>query len=203
MVAPGETRYESNPGVYCPPGMATPEGRRFRTYTFIDGRFKWAILKLQGFNLKIMPGTLGNVIVHIVWSTKNRKNLLVGSVRDECQKWLLWAAKDKNVSVLEFFVRPDHVHLLVVVPLTIPISEFVGHIKRTTSRFVNKVHGNVLRWQTGYGIFSVSESHVERVTRYIQNQDEHHKSQSFEGEFVLWLKKSRISYDDRYLFDEE
>lgn len=97
----------------------------------------------------------------------------------------------------------DHVHLLLNVPVTISIPTLVRKIKSNSSRWLNKSIPSVSNfgWQNGYGVFSVSQSSVPNVVKYIKNQESHHKGRSFEEEYKLLLKMHNISYDEKYLFE--
>jgi len=99
----------------------------------------------------------------------------------------------------------DHVHLLAKLSPTIAISDMLRLIKSNTSKMVNE-HIKPKRsfeWQTGYGVFSVSESQHEVVRKYVLNQEEHHRKRTFEEEFIELLQKHNIAYDERYVFEQE
>ena len=97
----------------------------------------------------------------------------------------------------------DHVHLLVWMPPTLSMAETVRVVKSNSSRWVNQERGgtSVFAWQTGYGGFSVSYSNAPAVARYIRAQEEHHKRVSFQEEFGAFLKRNRIQYDERYIWE--
>ena len=95
----------------------------------------------------------------------------------------------------------DHVHMLIRVrPIHSP-AEIARVVKTNSSRWVREKHSPKFAWQTGYGVFSVSESSVNAVTKYIAEQEAHHKKHSFQEEYVAFLKKNRIEYDPRYIWD--
>ena len=98
---------------------------------------------------------------------------------------------------------PDHVHLFVGFKPTISISDFVKEIKVESNQFINSkkwVDGK-FKWQEGYGVFSYSRSHVDTVVKYVLNQEEHHPSKSFRMEYLAFLNKYKIPFDQKYLFD--
>ena len=97
--------------------------------------------------------------------------------------------------------EPDHVHMLIRVRPAHPAAEIVRVVKANSSRWVREKHSPRFGWQTGYGVFSVSESNVAAVTAYIAGQHEHHKKHSFQEEFVTLLKKNHIECDERYVWD--
>lgn len=94
----------------------------------------------------------------------------------------------------------DHVHILARVRPAHSAAEIARIIKASSSRWVHERWGADFAWQTGYGVFSVSESNVAEVTKYIAGQEEHHKRHSFEEEFVAFLKKNNVDYDERYIW---
>ena len=97
----------------------------------------------------------------------------------------------------------DHVHILCALSRNLAIAKLVGEIKRGSSKWV-KTNGRILTkfaWQNGYGAFSVSQSDVERVRRYIATQEEHHRKNTFQDEYRAFLKEYEIEYDERYVWD--
>ena len=97
----------------------------------------------------------------------------------------------------------DHVHILFSISKNIGISQIVKEVKTGSSKWI-KTKGEAFRqfhWQSGYGAFSVTESHIDAVKKYIANQEEHHRKMTFQEEFVQLLKKHHIEYDERYLWD--
>jgi len=97
--------------------------------------------------------------------------------------------------------EPDHVHMLIRLRPTHSASEIMRLVKTNSSRWLREKHSPRFAWQTGYGVFSVSESNVAAVSAYIADQHEHHKKHSFQEEFVAFLKKNHIEYDERYIWD--
>jgi putative transposase len=97
----------------------------------------------------------------------------------------------------------DHVHLLVRLSKNIAIAEFVRELKRESSKWIKREAPALdkFHWQQGYGAFSISPGHVERLKEYIANQEEHHRTESFQDEFRRLLKKYKIEYDERYVWD--
>ncbi len=95
----------------------------------------------------------------------------------------------------------DHVHMLVGIRPTHSAAEIVRVIKANSSKWVRAKWSSRFAWQTGYGVFSVSESHVGAVEKYIANQEKHHQKKSFQEEFVEFLKRNSVSYDEKYLWD--
>jgi putative transposase len=151
-----------------------------------------------------MAQSLARVLVHIVFSTKNRHPFLhEREVRNEMHAYLGGACKNMGCPVLIVGGIADHVHILCSLSRNYSISKILGEIKRESSKWI-KTKGKSLTkfsWQNGYGIFSVSQSQVFRVREYIANQEEHHKKKNFQDEYRSFLKKYEVEYDERYLWD--
>lgn len=98
---------------------------------------------------------------------------------------------------------PDHTHLLVGVRPTQSISDLMRDVKALSSKFINQQVSlkQKFEWQSGYGAFSYSKSHVPAVINYVLNQAEHHRKRTFRGEYLDFLKKFEVEYDEKYLFD--
>ncbi len=137
------------------------------------------------------------VLVHCVFSTKERANLIPDP--DELCRYVTGIAQAKNVTLLAGGGTANHIHLLLAVPPTTPLAKIVQELKGNSSRWLHE-RGIRFQWQEGYGAFSVSQSQKDVVARYIATQSEHHRKWSFEQEFMTLLRKSGISYDARYVF---
>lgn len=150
-----------------------------------------------------MPQSLSNVILHVVFSTKNRAAFLLDkSLREETQRYLGGVAKKLNCQPLIVGGAEDHVHLMVALSRTITIADCVKEIKRVSSTWLRSEKGNSdFHWQSGYGVFSVSASQVDAVRAYIKNQDKHHQKMTFQDEFRLLLKKHNLQFDEQYVWD--
>ena len=98
---------------------------------------------------------------------------------------------------------PDHKHIFIGYHPTQSLSDLVRDIKSASSGFINdrRLIPEKFQWQEGYGAFTYSKSHIDNVTRYINNQDNHHKKQSFKMEYLDFLQKFSIEYDEKYLFE--
>lgn len=151
-----------------------------------------------------MPQSLSRVIVHIVFSTKNRHPFLADrDVRKEMHAYLGGTANQLECPVLTVGGVADHVHVLCILSRNLSIADLVGDIKRSSSKWV-KTKGRMLTkfsWQNGYGIFSVGQSEVERVKTYIAGQEEHHGKKTFQDEYRSFLKEYGVEYDERYVWD--
>lgn len=151
-----------------------------------------------------MSQSLSKIWTHPVFSTKERFPFLSDeTVRHDMHAYLAKILKANNCPTLLVGGVSDHVHLLFVLSKNHSIASIVWSIKRPSSKWA-KGQGAMLRkfhWQDAYGAFSVSQSHVEQVQRYILNQEAHHRKKTFKDEFRSFLKKYEIDYDERYVWD--
>jgi len=147
-----------------------------------------------------MPQSLIKVAIHVVFSTKERKNLIPEARQQELWAYLGGIARNKNIQLIIAGGMPDHVHLLFEMPATMTLADVVKTFKANSSRWLREQYSE-FAWQAGYGAFSVSPSHIATVKQYIATQPEHHKRRGFKTEFLLLLKKAGVDYDPRYVFD--
>ena len=148
-----------------------------------------------------MPQSLSRVLVHIVFSTKNREPLITAEHRDRVFEYLGGTLNAIKCPVLVVGGMPDHVHLLFVQARTLSLSETVEQVKKESSKWAKEVVRPDFYWQNGYGAFSVSQSNVPRVRTYIQGQTEHHRRRTFQDELRAFLKRHQVEYDERYVWD--
>jgi REP element-mobilizing transposase RayT len=152
-----------------------------------------------------MSQSLAKVIVHVVYSTKNRR----GWFRERAMRTDLYAY---NSSVLSRGVdfKPiliggldDHIHILGLLSRKVSIAEMIKESKTQTSKWVKKAGPQFLgfQWQAGYGIFSVSPSRIPQVKRYIANQEQHHRGMSFQDEFRELCRRHGVAIDERYVWE--
>lgn len=115
----------------------------------------------------------------------------------------MWDLRSLDAFVHEIGGTEDHVHILVSLPRSLSLSKLVEEIKKGSSKWIKTKgeHHRLFAWQNGYGAFSIGESNYDVLKRYIQNQVEHHKNVSFQDEFRAFLKKYRISFDEKYVWD--
>jgi len=152
-----------------------------------------------------MPQSLAKVIVHIVYSTKHRRPWLNGlGLRPELYAYNATILKEEvdSPAILINGVE-DHIHILCLLSRKFAIMDVIKVSKTETSKWIKK-QGTAFddfQWQAGYGIFSVSQSNVAQVKRYIANQEEHHKRMTFQDEFRELCKRHGIEIDERYVWD--
>lgn len=151
-----------------------------------------------------LGSTHSNLIYHIVFSTKFRQPL-IQEHRDRLYEYIGGVVRQQNGVLLEIGGMPDHVHLLVRFGLKLAISDVLRVVKSNSSKWYNETFRPSVPfgWQRGFGAFSVSESSIDAVRRYIQNQENHHRDGvSFEDEYRSLLNKHGVAFDERYLFED-
>ena len=150
-----------------------------------------------------MPQSLSQILVHLVFSTKNRDPWLADDIRDELHAYVGGIVVNLKGTLLKAGSVADHIHLLIAHPRTCAPSELVQEIKTGTSKWL-KTKGSRyenFHWQGGYGIFSISPSHRTALEVYIGNQAEHHRVVTFQEEYRRLLAKYEIQFDDSYVWD--
>jgi putative transposase len=151
-----------------------------------------------------MSQSLANVILHIVFSTKDRRLFLHSpELRGTMTGYLVGILKNLNCPSLSVGVVQDHAHVLCHLSRTITIADLLRELKSSSSERIKQEGADLtgFRWQAGYGAFSVSESMVPTVREYVMNQEEHHKRISFQDEFRLLLMRHGVQFDERYVWD--
>ena len=152
-----------------------------------------------------MPQSLAKVLVHFVYSTKNRTPWLQSEeIRTELYKYKATILRDKVDSpALIIGGVEDHIHALCLLSRKFAIMDVIEKAKTETTKWMKKQGPEYaeFHWQSGYGIFSVSESNCEKVKAYIANQVEHHKKVSFQDEFRTLCRRHGIEIDERYVWD--
>ena len=146
-----------------------------------------------------MSHTYAQNVVHVVFSTKDRRKVIAAEFRPKI--WAYAAGICKNLGIFVHAVggTEDHIHFLIQIPAALALAKAVSTIKSNSSRWANE-EGQKFVWQQGYGAFSVSASIVPAVVRYIRNQEAHHRKMSFEEEFLVLLKKHGVEFDSKFVF---
>jgi REP element-mobilizing transposase RayT len=150
-----------------------------------------------------MANTYTSLNIHYVFSTKNRAPHIIKEVRERLWAFMGGIARENQMKARCIGGIADHVHLLVSMPTTLSISKGIQLIKGGASAWVHATFPEMqdFAWQEGYGAFSVSISHLDETIAYIENQEEHHRYKSFQEEYVAFLKKHQIDYEEKYLWD--
>jgi REP element-mobilizing transposase RayT len=140
---------------------------------------------------------------HCVFSTKERRPLITPDLQERLWPYLGGIAREHKMTALEIGGVADHVHILLSLPSSMALAKGLQLIKGGSSKWVHDTfpEHRMFGWQVKYGSFSVSFSQMDNIVEYIRNQAEHHKTMSFKEEFIALLRKHRIQYDERYLWD--
>jgi REP-associated tyrosine transposase len=146
--------------------------------------------------------SLANILTHLIFSTKNREPLLADKdLRQRAHTYLAAVLQDLKCPALIVGGVADHVHILCQLAKTQSVSVVMEHLKTSSSKWLKTQGIRTFSWQRGYGAFSVSQSNVASVVSYIEKQEEHHRTVTFEEEFRLFLKRYRVAFDERYVWD--
>ena len=150
-----------------------------------------------------MPQSLSRVLVHLVFSTKNRVQVLLPEIRAELHPYLAVVLKNDNCPSLQVGGVEDHVHLLFALSRTRSISQVVENVKTSSSKWLKTKSPTLadFHWQNGYGIFSVGRSETDGLIHYIRHQEEHHRRMPYQTEYRGFLSEHGIEYDERYVWD--
>ena len=147
-----------------------------------------------------MPQSLVKILVHIVFSTKNRSDLIHPEVEKELYAYIHGIAENNGARLIIANGTTNHSHFLTSIGRN-DVSVLVGDIKRDSSLWIKKKGVKDFYWQKGYGAFSIGESQVEAVSAYIRKQKEHHGKQSYEDEFRALCRRYGVEIDERYCWD--
>lgn len=140
--------------------------------------------------------------LHYVFSTKERRKLITRDLRDRLWPYLGGIAREHQMKALGVGGTDDHVHLLLSLPSTLSVAKAVQIIKGGSSKWISEQFPlqRDFEWQEGYGAFGVSISRIARTREYIAGQEEHHRTRTFEEEFIRFLERHGIEYDPKYVF---
>ena len=150
-----------------------------------------------------MPGTFSQIYIQVIFAVKGRQNLISNSWNKELHKYIAGIIKGKEQKPIIVNGIPDHIHAFIGERPAIAISDLVRDIKNSSSNFINDhnwVKGK-FSWQAGYAVFPYSHSQIESVYNYILRQEEHHKKKTFRQEYLDFLKKFKVEYGEKYLFE--
>jgi len=150
-----------------------------------------------------MPQSLANIIVHLVFSTKDRLPLITPAIESELFPYLAAILNAHLSSPILIDGAADHVHLAFRLARTVSLSKTVEEVKKSSSGWIKTKGPEFARfyWQNGYGAFSVGQSGLDAVLNYIRNQKQHHHRVSFQEEFRILLTEHHVEWDERYVWD--
>jgi putative transposase len=147
-----------------------------------------------------MSHTYISSLIHCVFSTKNRRDLIAEEIQPQLWAFIGGIARKNGFKALIVGGIANHVHVLLSLPAVLPLSKAMQLIKGASSHWMNENHTRDFAWQEGYGAFTVGISQKDQTISYIRRQPEHHKKRSFEEEFVTFLKKHGVEYDPQHVW---
>ena len=149
-----------------------------------------------------MPQSLARILVHLVFSTKNREPWITTEIEQRIWEYLGGIARKNQMKALQIGGIEDHVHVVVGMRPTMAVSEAVQLLKGGSSKWIHDTFPSMgsFAWQDGYGAFTVSKSQLPDVIHYVANQREHHRVRTFQEEYRALLEKHEIQYDERYIW---
>ena len=150
-----------------------------------------------------MSNTFSQIYIQVVFAVKYRKAIIHQSWEDDLYKYITGIIQNKGQKLIAINGMPDHIHIFIGMKPSCNLSDLVREIKKASNGFINdkKLTATNFQWQEGFGAFSYSQSHIDYVVKYINNQKQHHTKQTFKEEYLDFLQKFAIEYDEKYLFE--
>lgn len=150
-----------------------------------------------------MAQSLAKIILHVVFSTKGRKNIIPEQLRKELHAYIAGIIRFLGGEAYRVGGTNNHIHIACLIPRTLTVSKLLEEVKKSSSAWMKtkEPQCKFFSWQAGYGAFSIAQSQLSTLVAYIENQIEHHKSRTFKDEFIEVLKRYEIDYDNRYLWE--
>jgi REP-associated tyrosine transposase len=150
-----------------------------------------------------MPQSLSKVIVHIIFSTKDREPWLDSNMRPRMHAYLATISRDFGADLVQIGGVSDHVHIVTTLPRPLSQAQLIEKMKKLSSKWIKGVDARYrgFFWQRGYGAFSVSPSQLDAVLRYVDGQHKHHRTCSFQEEYRELLHRHGVDFDERYVWD--
>jgi len=151
-----------------------------------------------------MANTYTQIYIQIVFAVENRISLITDQWREQLHKYITGIIQNHSHKLIAINSMADHIHIFIGMKPIQALSDLLQDIKEYSSKWINAnkfVMGH-FNWQAGYGAFSYSHSHIDSVVKYIQNQKRHHQKKTFKQEYIEFLDKFHVEYDDRYIFKE-
>jgi putative transposase len=149
-----------------------------------------------------MANTFSQIYLQFVFAVQGRQNLITKENKEELHKYITSLVQARKAKMLAIHCMPDHVHLFVGFKPSVLISDFIKEIKIQSNEFIRskKWVKGTFSWQQGYGVFSYGHSQISTVCNYISNQEEHHRKRTFKDEYLDFLEKFAIPFEEQYLF---
>ena len=152
---------------------------------------------------KTMANTYTKIYLHIVFSVKGRQSLIHKNWKEDLHKYICGIVNGKAQKVYAIGGVADHIHILVSIKPNIALSDLVRDIKANSSKWIDEkgFTNEKFQWQEGFGAFSYAQSQLDTIIAYINNQEQHHHKKTFKDEYLEFLQKFNVEYEDKYLFE--
>ncbi|NUO78741.1 IS200/IS605 family transposase [candidate division KSB1 bacterium] len=150
-----------------------------------------------------MPQSLVNIPLHCIWSTKDREPFIKPEIEKKLFSYMAAIFREYESPALAINGTENHVHVLTILSRKITVAKLIEEVKKSSSKWI-KTKSTAYRnfyWQSGYAALGIGQSNVAAVKKYIANQKEHHRRKTFRDEYIAFLKKYGIEYDERYVWD--
>lgn len=150
-------------------------------------------------------GSFTQLTYHIIFATKYRRPSISDNIQERLYKYIGGTLRAKKGHLIEIGGRPDHVHILASLSPSLAVADVVRDVKANSSKWMNEQSDilQTMQWQKGYGTYTVSYSQIENVQQYIRKQEEHHRTRTFQEEYITFLKRHGIEFRLKYLFEDE
>ena len=151
-----------------------------------------------------MANTYSQIYIHIVFAVKGRDNLISPKRKDELYKYITGIISNEGQKLIAINGMPNHIHILIGIKPNKSLSDLVRDIKANSSRFINEQRwiAGKFEWQKGFGAFSYSQSQLNTVIKYIENQEVHHRTKTFKEEYIEFLEHFNVPFDSNYIFED-
>ncbi len=151
-----------------------------------------------------MANTYNQLYAHIVFDVKGRTNLISSQWKEELYKYISGILSGKKQKLMAINGMNDHIHLLIGFKPECSISDLIRDIKSNSSKWINEKGFFMGRfgWQSGFGAFTIGQSQIDRVYKYIENQDEHHRKKTVREEYIDFLKAYKVEYNLDFIFND-
>jgi len=150
----------------------------------------------------LMANTYSQIYIQTVFAVNGRLSIIRPEFKEELHKYITGIVRNNGQKLIAINSMTDHVHILIGLKPAMALADLIRDIKADSSNFINKkkwVRGK-FSWQEGYGAFSYGHSQLDTIIRYIQNQEQHHRRRTFKDEYLTWLKRFEIPFEDKYVF---
>lgn len=149
-----------------------------------------------------MANTYSQIYIQTVFAVDGRLSLIRPEFKEELYKYITGIVRNQRQKLIAINGMTDHVHILIGLKPAMALADLVRDIEADSSVFINRKNWVCGRfsWQEGYGAFSYGHSQLDTIIRYIQNQEQHHRRRTFKDEYLTWLKKFEVPFEEKYIF---